>query len=137
MKTVLITGAAGGLGICLAREYLSRGYMVFGVDVVQQHSETDRLFEEANGQFVFLHADVSDSSSVQHMAEYVGAKTEALDILVNCAGIIRPESEYLLEDFDIDGSMNLFNVNALGPLRVTKACIGLLRKGHDKLLVNI
>ena len=73
MKTVLITGAAGGLGICLAREYLSRGYMVFGVDVVQQHSETDRLFEEANGQFVFLHADVSDSSSVQHMAEYVGA----------------------------------------------------------------
>lgn len=49
MKTVLITGAAGGLGICLAREYLSRGYMVFGVDVVQQHSETDRLFEEANG----------------------------------------------------------------------------------------
>ena len=137
MKTVLITGAAGGLGICLAREYLSRGYMVFGVDIVQQHSETDRLFEEANGQFVFLHADVSDSSSVQHMAEYVGAKTEALDILVNCAGIIRPESEYLLEDFDIDGSMNLFNVNALGPLRVTKACIGLLRKGHDKLLVNI
>lgn len=54
MKTVLITGAAGGLGICLAREYLSRSYMVFGVDVVQQHSETDRLFEEANGQFVFF-----------------------------------------------------------------------------------
>lgn len=87
MKTVLITGAAGGLGICLAREYLSMGCMVFGVDVVQ-HPETDSLLEEANGQFDFFRADVSDSASVQHMAEYVGAKTEALDILVNCAGII-------------------------------------------------
>ena len=35
MKTVLITGAAGGLGIGLVREYLSRNYRVFGADIVR------------------------------------------------------------------------------------------------------
>ena len=136
MKTVLITGAAGGLGICLVREYLSRNCRVFGVDVAR-HTDTDSLLAEDGGQYRFLQADVSDSASVQHMADCIAAETDALDILVNGAGIIRPESEYLLEDFDIDGSKKLFDVNALGPLRVTKACISLLRRGQDKLLVNI
>ena len=136
MKTVLITGAAGGLGICLVREYLSRNYRVFGTDVAQR-PDTGSLLAEAGGKYTFIPADVSDSASVQQMADSVRAETGSLDILVNCAGIIRPESEYLLEDFDIDGSMALFDVNALGPLRITKACIGLLRQGQDRLLINI
>ena len=136
MKTVLITGAAGGLGICMVREYLSRGYAVFGADVALR-PETEALLAEAGGKYRFTLADVADTDSVRQMADFVAARTDSLDILVNAAGIIRPESEYLLEDFDVDGSRRLFDVNALGPLRVTKACIGLLRKGEDKLLVNI
>ena len=136
MENVLITGAAGGLGISLVREYLSRNCRVFGTDVVCR-PETERLLGEAKGNYVFILADVRDSGSVQRLADRVSAEAGSLDILINAAGIIRPESEYLLEDFDIDGSMALFDVNALGPLRVTKACIGLLRRGSKKLLVNI
>ena len=86
---------------------------------------------------MFLEADVADTASVARLAEQVGAETGSLDILVNAAGIIRPESEFLLESFDVDGSRKLFDVNALGPLRVTKAFISLLRRGEEKLLVNI
>ena len=136
MKTVLITGAAGGLGIGLVREYLSRNYRVFGADIVR-HPETDQLAEESGGNYMFFEADVADTASVARLAEQVGAKTGSLDILVNAAGIIRPESESLLESFDVDGSRKLFDVNALGPLRITKAFIGLLRRGESKLLVNI
>ena len=136
METVLITGAAGGLGISLVREYLSRNCRVFGADVVRR-PETDRLLEEAGGSYLFFETDVTDPASVQRLADQVGAETESLDILINAAGIIRPESEFLLEDFDIEGSKKLFDVNALGPLRITKAFIGLLRRGNKKLLVNI
>ncbi len=136
MKNVLITGAAGGLGICLVREYLARGYRVFGADIVR-HPETDSLLRDADGQYLFYDTDVADTTSVQRMADQVSQETDSLDILINAAGIIRPESESLLEDFDIDGARKLFDVNALGPLRVTKFCIGLLRRGDDKLIVNI
>lgn len=136
MKTVLITGAAGGLGICLVREYLSRGYRVFGADIGKR-PDTDKLLAEANGNYLFFETDVADTSSVQKLAERVSAQTGSLDILINAAGIIRPESEDILEKFDIDGSRKLFDVNALGPLRVVKACISLLRHGKEKLLINI
>ncbi len=136
MKTVLITGAAGGLGICLVREYLSRGYRVFGADCARRPA-TDELLAEAGENYVFIETDVTDPAAVQRLADRVSAETESLDILINAAGIFRPESEYLIEDFDIEGSMRIFDVNALGPFRVTKACLGLLRRGNDKLLINI
>ena len=136
MKTVLITGAAGGLGICLVREYLSRGYRVFGADCACRPA-TDELLAEAGENYMFIETDVTDPAAVQRLADRVGAETESLDILINAAGIFRPESEYLIEDFDIEGSMRIIDVNALGPFRVTKACLGLLRRGNDKLLINI
>ncbi len=136
MKTVLITGAAGGLGVSLVREYLSRGYKVFGADIGRR-ADTEKLLDEANGNYLFFETDVSDSASVGQLAAKVSAETESLDIIINAAGILRPESENVLEEFDIDGSRKLFDVNALGPLRVVKACIGLLRKGNEKLLINI
>ncbi|MCR4938950.1 MAG: SDR family NAD(P)-dependent oxidoreductase [Treponemataceae bacterium] len=136
MKRILITGAAGGLGICLVREYLSRGYKVFGADIGSR-PETEKLLAESGGNYMFFETDVADSSSVQSLADKVSSETEALDIIINAAGILRPESENLLEAFDVDGSRKLFDVNALGPLRVVKACLSLLRQGDEKLLVNI
>ncbi len=136
MKTVLITGAAGGLGVSLVKEYLSRGYKVFGADIGKR-PETEKLLAEAGGNYSFFETDVADTSSVQTLADKVAAETDSLDILINAAGILRPESENVLEDFDVDGSRKLFDVNALGPFRVVKACIALLRRGEEKLLINI
>ena len=43
MKNILITGAAGGLGIALVNEYLSRGFRVFAADVVPEAEALARL----------------------------------------------------------------------------------------------
>ncbi len=136
MKNILITGAAGGLGIALVNEYLSRGFRVFAADVVPEAEALARL-PEGKDKLFYLPADVTDTASVDRLAAFVSSRTDALDILINAAGIIRPESEDLLENFDIDGSLRVFDVNALGPLRIVKAMIGLLRAGEDKVLVNI
>ena len=53
MKTVLITGAAGGLGVSLVREYFSRGYRVFGTDIVSR-PENESLLTEADGNYLFF-----------------------------------------------------------------------------------
>lgn len=136
MKNILITGAAGGLGIALVNEYLDRGFRVFASDIVPEAEALERL-PDGTDRLFYLRTDVTDTEAVNALAGFVSARTDSLDIIISAAGIIRPESEDLLEDFDIDGSIRLFDVNALGPLRIAKAMIGLLRAGEDKVLVNI
>lgn len=134
MKHILITGAAGGIGSCLVDEYLKRGYCVFGADRV---ARSDAEQARAGQPYEFFLLDVTDTADVQRLAAELHRRTDSLDIILNCAGLLRPESEDKLEDFDIDGSMQVFNVNALGPFRIVKACIDLLRAGEDKLLLNM
>ena len=136
MKTVLITGAAGGLGACLVRECLDRGWRVFGADLVHG-PETEALLAGAGERYVFRTVDITSTAEVNAMAAELSAWTDRLDLLINAAGLFRPETEDLLEDFDIDGSVREFQVNALGPLRVVKACVELLRRGEDRVLVNV
>ena len=81
--------------------------------------------------------DATSTQSVEAMAARLRAATDSLDILLNAVGVLFPQSENVLEDFDIDGSIRTLDINALGPLRVVKACVGLLRKGDDRLLLNI
>ena len=76
-------------------------------------------------------------AALRDMAAQVRAQTESLDILLNAVGVLFKQSENLLEDFDIDGSIRMFDINALGPLRIVKACVDMLRKGEDRLLLNI
>lgn len=136
MKKILITGAAGGVCSALVREYLKRGYHVYGADIVE-NDYVAGMVQEAGGAYEFLRTDIGDTPSVERLATWLKDKTDYLDIIINGAAIFRPESEMTLEDFDIDGSMPLFNINSLGMLRVTKACLDLLRRGEDKTLVNI
>lgn len=67
MKTILITGAAGGIDSCLVEEYISRGYRVFGADLVN-NEKMDALQRKAPDSFDFLKADdashlISDHSN--------------------------------------------------------------------------
>lgn len=136
MKTILITGAAGGIGSCLAEEYMARGYYVFGADL-KPNEKTDALQRKAPESFDFLEMDVADAASVEAAADQIRMRTDHLDVVLNAAGVLFPQSENLLEAFDIEAALPMYSVNALGPLRVVKACVELLRKGEDKLLVNI
>ena len=136
MKTILITGAAGGLGSCLVLEYISRGYFVFGCDI-QKGSRLDGISDQYPGQFSYVPMNAGDDESVKTAANYVAVRTKKLDIIINAVGILPPNSANKLEDFDITASLEVLNINSLGPLRVTKGFINLLKKGEDKVLVNI
>ena len=95
MKNVLITGAAGGLGTALVREYLTRGCRVFATDILPEETALARL-PSCPERLSYFAADISDSASVRAMAYFVRERTNALDLLINGAGILRPESEALL-----------------------------------------
>jgi len=136
MKTVLITGSSGGLGSCLVTEYIKRGYFVFGCDI-QKGDRLDLIASQYPTQLTFVLMNAGDDESVRNAAEIVAGQTAGLDLIVNAVGILPPNSAKKLEDFDITASLDVFNINALGPLRVVKEFVSLLKKGEDKVIVNI
>ena len=136
MKTILISGASGGLGLQLCKVYLALGYRVFGTDL-RENESTTALRETSGGNFGFFAADVTKTEDIAALHAWIAAQTPALDIILNAVGILLNGSEKTLEDFDIDMSVLTFNVNALGPLRIIKACLDLMRAGQEKMIVNI
>lgn len=75
--------------------------------------------------------DVGDDAAVATLASRLGK--EPLDLLVNNAGILTREG---LDDLDVDRIRRQFEVNALGPLRVTRAVRPLLRRGSKVAIIT-
>jgi NAD(P)-dependent dehydrogenase (short-subunit alcohol dehydrogenase family) len=127
--TVVITGANRGIGLALARAYLQRGDDV--VATARKVKESTVLNNLAQtGKLRVLQLDVADAGSVEAFAKELGNVT--VDILVNNAGISGGWDK--LDDLDIDNVLQVFNTNAAGTLRVTKALLGRVPKRTGKLI---
>ena len=133
---VAITGASRGLGLEFVRQYLDAGHQVFAL---ARNPETPALME-LGGTFgdrlQCVRCDVSDARSVTGARTSIGQRTNALDVLINNAGIAGDTSSGL-GGFDYDELTRGFATNTLGPLRVSEACLDLLRRGSDPRIVHI
>lgn len=128
-KTVLITGASTGIGYGAARQFVSRGYTVFGS--VRSQADADRLQTELGETFVPLRFDVTDADAVAEAARYVADRLagSGLGGLINNAGIAIGGP---LQEQPMAVIQQHFDVNVFGLLRVTRAFLPLLgaRDGH-------
>jgi NAD(P)-dependent dehydrogenase (short-subunit alcohol dehydrogenase family) len=122
---VCITGASRGIGLELARQYRDRGGQVVAA-CRQAADELKKLDVE-----VVEGVDVTDEAAVSKLAKAVGERQ--VDILVNCAGVLSDES---LADLDFDRIRYQFEVNSLGPLRVTAALRENLEPGSKVAIVT-
>lgn len=110
MATVCITGANRGIGFEIARQLIDRGDEVIAVC----RKPSDAL--SSLGVPIIDTVDVADGAGIEHLAERL--QGVELDVLINNAGVLSDES---LDDLDIDRIRRQFEVNSLGPLRVTAA----------------
>lgn len=124
-ETVVITGANRGIGLALVREYLKRGCRVYGVC----RRPSDEL--ETSEAEVISGVDVTDGDSVAALPDRL--KDVQIDVLFNNAGVLRRTD---LGDIDYDAVLHQFEVNAIGPLRVTEALLGNLAPGSKVALIT-
>jgi len=121
MKTVLITGANRGIGLALSQQYAARGDRVIGV------CRTGSKALQATGAQVEAGIDVADDAAVAALA--LRLHGTPIDTLLLNAGILGRETLGEIDAAGFDSIRRQFEVNALGPLRVTQALLGQLAAG--------
>jgi len=138
-KSVLITGADKGLGFAFAMETLKKGYVAYACLYMPVSGRMQALKKEYGDRLRIIEdVDVGDDGSVEKAVKAVGSYTDSLDILVNNAAVLHPDNFYgKLEGFDFKVALDTFNINALGPLRMTKGFLDFIARGDTKVIVNI
>ncbi len=131
MTTILITGAARGIGRALCEDALRRGWSVIGS--VRDSATAKTLETESGSRFQALVFDVTDAAAV---AKAAGSLDRPIDILINNAGIIGPERQSTL-DMDFDGFAKTLAVNVLAPLRIAQAFLPHLKRSARPRLMTI
>jgi len=134
-RQALVTGANKGIGLAIARGLAQAGMSVWmGARDRVRGEQAVRSLQAEGLDVRLLEIDVADDASVQHAAGLVGTHINALDVLVNNAGIIvapsTPPSEMRMED-----AKATFEVNLFGPIRVTQAFTPLLKAARQARVV--
>jgi NAD(P)-dependent dehydrogenase (short-subunit alcohol dehydrogenase family) len=137
MKTALITGANKGIGHEVARQLAAKGFHVFvGARNAKAGRKAAEEISSGGGKATFLEINVSDNDSVTNASREFSNIENHLDVLVNNAGIIADGDNAILEIND-DVFRKTLETNTLGPLRVTRAFVPLLRKSKSPRVINV
>jgi NAD(P)-dependent dehydrogenase (short-subunit alcohol dehydrogenase family) len=129
-KSILISGASSGIGRALSLELDRQGYQVFAG--VRNDQDAEVLRAQATQNLMPLIFDVTAPDSIATACTQIQEKTNSeLFCLVNNAGIsISGPMEFIpLQDF-----RQQIEVNLIGQLALTQACLPMLRKGKGRLI---
>lgn len=128
-RSVLITGASGGLGSALSTCFAGMGWQVFATDV--QINRDQHLISEHHPKITFIAMDVTSDSSVQSVFKQLQDQNVNLSLIINNAGIDRyfPLSEAPVERF-----REVFEVNVFGAYRVNQIFLPLVKRPGGRIV---
>ncbi|PIE54209.1 MAG: short-chain dehydrogenase [Dethiosulfovibrio peptidovorans] len=131
-KVSVITGAASGIGLGIARFFASAGMSVAMLDINVDVGA--RMSDEIQGDTVFFECDVTDSSSCFDAVDTVIDRFGRIDVLVNCAGVARRDDVVGLSEEAWDLALN---VTLKSVFLMSKAVVPCMRRQGEGRIVNI
>ena len=135
-QTIIVTGAATGIGQAFALGAAAQGAHVLVADM-HAADETMDLIRQAGGKSTYARVDVSDDASVQAMAEVAIKATGRIDGLINNAAYFREVKLTPFEELDPAIWDRIFQVNVKGVWLCCKAVMPAMRARQSGSIVNI
>lgn len=139
MINILITGANRGIGYELTRQYLEQGdARVFATCRAPDRADALKdLARNHPNRVTIVPLDINDEASINAAVEAVAAEADALDLLVNNAGISGDQAGSTMGQLTATEAGRVITTNAVGPLIVTQALRDLLKRGRNPRVVMI
>jgi NAD(P)-dependent dehydrogenase (short-subunit alcohol dehydrogenase family) len=144
MRRVVVTGANRGLGLELTRQLLAAGDEVVAAAREPKKAEVlNKLVATSGGRATVVRLDVGDPAEIDAAALQIGERFDAVDLLINNAGIWtapgEPErvSGGPLAELRPEPVLELLRVNAVAPILVTQALAPGLAAAGRAVVVNL
>jgi len=132
-NTILITGGGSGIGRGLAEAFHALGNQV--VIAGRRRQALDSTTAASPGM-KSLTLDIEDPAAIRAFAAQAAADFPSLNVLINNAGIMRPE-KLLAQQPDLADAEALVTTNLLGPIRLTAALLPLLQRQPRSTILNV
>ena len=132
-NTILITGGGSGIGRGLAEAFHALGNQVV---IAGRRNQVLEETTAANRGMKSLQLNVENAESIRLGAAQVTKQFPSLNVLVNMAGIMRPE-KLLAQQADLCDAEATVTTNLLGPIRLTAALMPHLLKREHATIMNV
>lgn len=128
-RVALVTGAASGIGLAIAKRFVAEGASVFLAD--RNIAEAEQAVRDIGaGQAIAL--DVTDDASVRTCIARVDAASDGIEVLVNSAGIFREGDAVACTD---DDWAAVIGINLTGSWRMCRAALpGMVARGRGTII---
>ena len=131
--TILITGSNRGIGLEFVKQYIKQNWNV--IATCRKPNEADELqsLEKSNENISILSADITQQESIDNLSSELD--NHPIDILINNAAYLGPPEPQKFGAIDYEIYTKSFEVNAIGPIRITEKLIANVRAGKMKKII--
>jgi NAD(P)-dependent dehydrogenase (short-subunit alcohol dehydrogenase family) len=138
MKTVLITGANKGIGFETAKQLAQVGYFVYlgSRDQIKGLAAINKLNKSGISIVDWIEIDVTNVNSIKEAKQELETKAEALDVLINNAGIAGEQPQNIAAG-EMENLRKVFETNFFGAVQTTQQFLSLLKKSNEPRIVNV
>ena len=120
-KTVVLTGAAGGMGSAVRSLLEKKGFTVWSLDIADLSSER------------YIRTDITDEASLQNAFLKIREESGSIDAIIHTAGIYDMNS---LVEMTREELLNIFNINFFAAASVNRIFLPLMNPGSRIIMVS-
>lgn len=130
-KTVLVSGATGGIGKAIVKQMILDGFLVIGL-FNKNHKEAKRLSDKYSVDMYSL--DLNCDIAIQETVKTIIEKYKKIDVLINNAGI---SQQKLFTDLSAKEISNMLDINLKGAMLLTKEVAPFMVSEYSGKIINI